>query len=173
MSELKAAIVHDDNLRAQANAAGCNYWPVYYREILNRMGLPHSVLGPDELTADDLEQYSILLLPPLPQEYLTDAQAKSLSAWVTSGGLLLGFATGGLDELFGISVEGAIEQAGDEFTPSACIRLCDEEFNAALLPPYERGAAMPVLAQMQRLRAPDCRELARLLSLFEQDLQMR
>ncbi len=170
MSEFKAALVYDDNLRAQANAAGRNYWPIYYREILNRVGLPYSVLGPDELTPDELAQYSILLLPPLPQEYLADAQVKALSEWVTCGGLLIGFATAGLDELFGIRVEGVIEQAGDEFTPSACIRLCDEQWNVALLTPYERGCALPVLAPMQRLRAPDCRELARLLSFFEQDL---
>ncbi len=170
MAQFNAGLLYDDDLRAEANAAGHNYWPVYYKEILKRMGLPYVAVSGRELNAADLAQYKVLLLPPLPEGYLTSAQVEALSDWVTAGGLLVGFATPGLEELFGIVVEGVIGQMGDEFTPSACIRLCDEEFNAALLTAYERDTALPVPAPMQRISAPGCRELARLLSFFEQDL---
>jgi len=170
MAEFKTAIFYDDNLRVVAKAAGRNYWPIYYREILNRMGLPYTLIGPGQLSAPNLEQYSAVLLPPLPVDYLDQADVEALSEWVTKGGLLLGFATPGLDELFGISVEETLAQLGDEFTASACIRLCDKEFDVDLLMPEQKGMPLPVLAEMQRISASGCRELARLFSFFEEDL---
>ncbi len=171
MAQFRAALLYDDELRTAANAEGRNYWPVYYQEILRRMGLPHCLIGTEEITADNLADYDVLLLPSLPDDYLSRDHAEALSDWVSGGGLLLGFATPGLDELFGITVEGSIAQADDEYTASACIRLMDEEFAKELLMSDEQGAALPVLTPMQQLSAPECREIARLLSFFERDLQ--
>jgi len=170
MPQFKAALLYDDDLRAAANTDSRNYWPVYYSEILRRMGLPHTLVSAQQLTTDSLADYAVLLLPPLPDGYLTREHAGVLTDWVSAGGLLIAFATPGLDDLFGITVEGTIAQADDEYTASACIRLADEQFTKQLLLPYDQGAALPVLAPVQQLAAPDCREIARLLSFFEQDL---
>ncbi len=169
MRPFRAALLYDDDLRAEANTGGRNYWPVYHREILRRMGLPHEVIGPAALEPDALAELSVLLLPPLPADYLDGAMVAAISAWVRSGGLLVGFATEGLDELFGISVEDTLDHVGDEFTPSACIRLCDPQWTLELLPPHRQATALPVIAPMKVISAPGRRELARLLSFFERD----
>ena len=119
MSAFRAALAYDDLLRADANAAGANYPPVYYTEILSRMGLPHDTLAPVAITAQALERYSVLLLPPLPPGHLSLEALEAISAWVEAGGLLIGFATPGLQALFGVDVIDLIAQPGDEFSAAA------------------------------------------------------
>ncbi len=167
MAEFRVALVRDERAWREANAAGRNWWPAYYEDILERMGLPHEVIAPEDLTAATLERYSVLLLPP---DVFDAAQAQAVSAWVEAGGLAIGFATEGLDALFGVSVEGLLEHQGDEFTPCGCIRLLDPEWTLELLPAYEQHSALPAIAPMRLIHAPGCRELARTLSFFEQDL---
>ncbi len=168
MGEFRVALVLDDDQRLAANAAGRNWWPAYYEDILARMGLPHEAIAPADLTAEGLAAYEVLLLPP--GEVGSDA-VQAISAWVEAGGLVIGFATEGLDDLFGVRVEGTLDHVGDEFTPSGCIRLCDPEWTLGLLPGYEQQSALPVIAPLRVVEAPGCRELARLLSFFEEDLQ--
>lgn len=168
MGEFRVALVCDHRQWRQANAAGRNWWPAYYEDILGRMGLPYEAISAEELTAGGLAQYQVLLLPPGP----VDGDAvEAVAAWVEAGGLVIGFATEGLDELFGIRPEGALEHVGDEFTPSGCIRLCDPQWTLELLPRCEQHSALPVIARLHLIDAPGCRELARLLSFFEQDLR--
>lgn len=167
MTVFRAALVLDDRLRAEANARGENHWPLFHQEILGRMGLPFELLAPDDLVAHALRDLDVLLLPPGEPEA---GWPGALEEWVSAGGLLVGFATLGLDELFGITIEGEADHVGDEFTPSACISLCDDEWTAGLLPDYERASALPVIAPVKLISAPQCRELARLLSFFERDL---
>ncbi len=169
MSAFRAALAYDDLLRADANAAGANYAPVYYTEILSRLGLPHDALAPAAITAQTLEDYSALLLPPLPPGHLSAEAVEAIAAWVEAGGLLVGFAAPGLGGVFGIDVVDLIVQAGDEFTAAACVRLNDPEWTRGLLPPYDQECSIPIVAPVQVLSAPECRELARLLTFFERD----
>jgi hypothetical protein len=64
-AKFNAALLYDDHLRQEANDGERNYWPVYYSEILSRIGLPYSPVGPDELCLEALKNYSVLLMPPL------------------------------------------------------------------------------------------------------------
>lgn len=178
MGEFRVALVLDDHQRREANAAGRNWWPAYHEEILARMGLAHEVIGSARLTAERLAAYNVLLLPPgtapggspRPPNGGDGDAAGVLADWVEAGGLAIGFATEGLEALFGIEVEDTLTHVGDEFTPSGCIRLCDPDWTLGLLPPHEQHSALPVLAPLHVIDAPECRELARLLSFFEQDL---
>ncbi len=169
MLPAECGLVHDESARVTANEAGSNYWPLYAREVLRRIGMPYHLLAPHELCTEALARLSILVMPPLPEWTLDSEQVASIHAWVRAGGLLVGFATRGLDRLFGVEIEGTIDHRGDEFTPSVCISLCDDEWTAALLDSYERATALPVIAPAFEVTAPDCRELARLLTFFERD----
>ncbi|MBD3292017.1 MAG: hypothetical protein GF393_03775 [Armatimonadia bacterium] len=178
MRDFRVAVMLDEDAWRGANRAGRNWWPAYYPEILARMGLPHDVIGPEHLSAEGLAGYDVLLLPgnggragkPAPPDGNSTGSPEAIADWVEAGGLLIGFATEGLDALFGIEVEDTLDHMGDEFTPSGCIRLCDEEWTLQLLPPHEQHSALPIIAPMRVAEAPECRELARLLSFFEQDL---
>ncbi len=171
MAALRAALVLDGELHAEANARGENYWPLYAQEILRRIGLPFEVIEPGDLTPEHLADLRIVILSALPEQRISRAQIEALTAWIETGGLLIGFATEGLDDLFGVTVEGVIEHVGDEFTPAACISLEDPQWTAQLLSDYERSTALPVIAPVKVISAPGCRELARLRSFFEQDLK--
>jgi len=170
MRDFRSALLIDAALHREANARGENYWPLYAHEVLRRIGLPHEVIGAERLSVDGLAPLSVLILPPLPDGYLDAGQVAAIGAWVEAGGLLMGFATEGLDDVFGISIEGSLDHAEDEFTASGCISLIDPEWADPLLPPYERASALPVIAPMKLVSAPDCRELARARSFFERDL---
>jgi len=165
----KAGLFYDDDLRRQANQQQRNYWPVYYQEILSRIGLSYSLLGPENLTEEALAQYTVLLLPPLEEGYLKPEQQAAIARWVEGGGLLVGFATKGLEELFGIAVEGSLPQIDDEFSPSSSIRLVAEDWTHPLLPRDLGDASLPILAPMQLVTASQGRQVARLYSIVGKD----
>lgn len=164
-----AAVYFDDDLRAAANAAGRNYWHVYTREICQQLGLPFTELTRSGLRHGDLSDYRVLFLPDLEPKYLTPEEKQRLTAWVESGGLLIGFATGGLHELFGVIIEDTLAQPDDDFTPTAALRYVDGELARPLLPPGEEGTPLPVVAPVKLIGRSAGRELARLLSLQGRD----
>lgn len=88
------------------------------------------------------------------------------------GGLLIGFTTGGLDDLFGIEIEGCLPQSPDAFSLVAVLRFMELELARPLLPPAEVDTPVPVASPVQLLRAAaDCREVLRLVSLTGEDLR--
>ena len=195
--QASAAIYFDDDLRVAANQAGANYWHVYTREICMQMGLMFRELSRSRLEAKELAHYRVLILPDLPAKYLRPEEKAILAQWVQEGGLLIGFATGGLADLFGIVVEDEWAQPNDAFTPAATLRCVDPELARSVMFPGDED--MPVLivspvkvlgtvaasgcaeddptgtAPSDRLRGPrgdsPLRELARLLTLQGRDLR--
>jgi hypothetical protein len=167
----QSAYYRDDDLRAQANAGGENYWPTYTAEICDQLGLKAVPWQrPDWLA--ELAQTAVLILPDLPADYLTAEEQVALREWVQAGGLLIGFATGGLDDLFGIEIEDSLPQAPDAFSLVAVLRFVEPELARPLLPPAEVDTPVPVASPVQLLRAAeDCREVLRLVSLTGEDLR--
>lgn len=154
----QAAIYFDDDLRASANAAGRNYWHVYTREILRQMGLPFAEVPRSRLNAAGLAPYRVLILPDLEPQYLRSEEKQALREWVDGGGLLVGFATGGLHTLFGIKLKETLGQSQDGFTPVAAVR-CGQQ------------VLTPIISPVKLIEQAEGRELARLADLFGRDLQ--
>lgn len=172
MAPLAAAIYWDDDLRAQANAARTNYWHAYTTEICDQMGLTVARLKRRQLRPEALGEYTVLILPDLAGKYLTTAEKHALRTWVEAGGLLIGFATQGLGDLFGVTVEDELPQPDDPFSLVATLRYVDLALARPLLPPDEADTPLPVAAPVLLLRARgECRELARLVSLAGRDLR--
>lgn len=172
MAMLKAAIYWDDDLRALANAAGANYWHTYTREICEQMGLCAASLPRAALSTAGLADLAVLILPDLVGKYLQEAEKAALRDWVNAGGLLIGFATEGLGDLFGIVIEGELPPGEDCYSLTAALRFSDPLLARSLLPLGEEDAPIPVAAPVKLLRADgDGRELARLLSLNGRDLR--
>ncbi|MBU0610775.1 MAG: hypothetical protein KKI08_23015, partial [Armatimonadetes bacterium] len=166
-----AAIYFDDDLRVAANQAGANYWHVYTREICMQMGLMFRELSRSQLGADELVRYRVLILPDLPAKYLKPDEKAVLAEWVAGGGLLIGFATGGLGELFGVTVEDELPQPDDAFTPAATLRFVDAELARPVMFPGDEDLPGLIVSAV-KLLAPGLgvRELARLLTLNGRDL---
>lgn len=154
----QAAIFFDHDLRAEANAAKRNYWHVYTREICRQMGLPFAEVPRSRLNLAGLASYRVLILPDLEPGYLRIEEKQALRQWVESGGLLIGFATGGLHALFGIKLKETLAQPQDAFTPVAAAR-CGEE------------VLSPIISPVKLIGQAEGQELARLADLFGRDLQ--
>ncbi|MEN6547831.1 MAG: hypothetical protein ABFE07_17485 [Armatimonadia bacterium] len=166
-----AAIYFDRDLQASANAGGRNYWHVYTRELCAQMGLTTVDVTRSKLRAGDLGAARVLILPDLTPQYLRPEEKETLRQWVEQGGLLIGFATGGLGELFGVKVEDTLPQPDDAFTPAAAIRYKDAELARPLLPAGEEDTPIPVISPVKLLGQVQGRELAGLLNLYGRDLR--
>lgn len=171
MPIVAAAVYFDDDLRAAANAAGANYWHVYTEEICRQMGLPVTLVNRRGLQPAALAELTVLILPDLAAKYLKSAEKEALREWVEQGGLLIGFATEGLHELFGIEVEETLSQPDDPFTPTCCFRFIDDELARPLMPPNAEDSPLLAISPVKKLRRAEGRELARLLTIFGRDLR--
>jgi hypothetical protein len=181
---VSAAIFFDDDLRVAANHAGANYWHVYTREICGQMGLMFEELSRSGLQAEELAQYRVLVLPDLPGKTLRTEEKQTLAEWVAGGGLLIGFATEGLGDLFGVTIEETWPQPDDAFTPAATLRYVDAELARPVMFPGDEDMPLLIVSAVKVLAplplAPDpspagrggrgVRELARLLNLQGRDL---
>ncbi len=182
------AIFFDEDLRAKANRAGSNYWHVYTREICRQLGLMHQELSRSQLTEERLQDFRVLILPDLPPEYLRPAEKQLLFDWTQAGGLLIGFATGGLGPLFGHVVEGELPQREDAFTPTATLRFVeaqlarsvmfpgDEDLPLLIVSPVKllapaKSPALTAQARSEQASATDLQELGRLMTLQGRDLR--
>ena len=152
------AIYLDDDLRAGANAAGRNYWHAYTRELFSQMGLPNALVPRSHLKAAALAPYRVLILPDLESHYLQPGEKQALQEWVEAGGLLVGFATGGLHTLFGVKLKETLPQPQDAFTPVAAVH-------------GEGQLLAPILAPVKLIEQSDGQALGRLADLFGRDLR--
>lgn len=123
---LRAAWAYDGQRHQRLNAAERNYWHAYTAEILDRLGLSAEAVAPaDLLSAAALERYSLAILGQSPDEGWSDSARRDLEAWVRAGGILIGFATDGLDGLFGVTALEAIEQPAGPYSIGGFLRLRD------------------------------------------------
>ncbi|MBM4048842.1 MAG: hypothetical protein FJ279_27390, partial [Planctomycetes bacterium] len=117
MAAVRTAYVYDADLRIKANAQGRNYWYEYVREICDQLGLRAAAISRQALAdGATLSQYSVLIVGDLAASELPPGAAANLDAWVTQGGALIGFATDGLDVVFGNKAGGVTRQPIDDFT---------------------------------------------------------
>jgi hypothetical protein len=148
-----AAVYFDEDLRVAANQAGTNYWHVYTREICQQMGLMFEELPRSRLSAADLAAFRVLILPDLPDKYLKPEEKATLAAWVQQGGLLIGFATGGLGDLFGITVQEEWPQPDDAFTPTAVLRYMDTALARSVMFPGDEDMPVVIVSPVKLLTA--------------------
>jgi hypothetical protein len=142
--------LYSDRLRAEANRIGRNYWYAYLPEIFDEMGLRATELSLDALeNVSDLAGYKYLFAGSMS---LNARQQEVLREWVRLGGILIGFALKGADDLFGISHRKTIAQPDDEFTISGYGKFSRQEGDAETSPDpmYDyRGALLPIFSPLE------------------------
>jgi beta-galactosidase len=134
-------LAYDDRwaMRLQPNAAGFEYtplWLTYYRAF-HRLGVPVDVVPPDA----DLSPYALVVAPML--HVVSEAYARSLTAYVQQGGhLILGARSGVKDirnrvvdrQLPGLLAElcGVVVSEYDALGAGNCVRLAVAKAGAGL-----------------------------------------
>jgi hypothetical protein len=158
----------DDSLRQLANGQGGNYWFASMPELADQMGLTADPVLREGLV-EALPETRVLVLPDLSPGYFTALELEALQEWVEGGGLLVGMATEGLDDLFGIVTVAGIGQPEDPWSLAAALRLTDPELAHCLYSADTLDAPLPIAAPVRVVRGQG-RELAHLYSVDGDDL---
>lgn len=96
------AYVYDIDLKVEANQRGNNYWYEYIKEVLDQLGLKPMEISRQQLEDKSfLDHIGVLIVGDLKAKYINEDVTANLDGWVKGGGILIGFATEGLDFLFG------------------------------------------------------------------------
>jgi hypothetical protein len=126
--KLITAYIYDADLRIKANQQGKNYWYEYVKEINEQLGLRAREIAINSLEDSTLlNDVGILFVGDLAASEITDAMRSNLDVWVSRGGVLIGFATEGLDQVFGNACNSAIAQAEDDYAISGYFSLKSDE----------------------------------------------
>ena len=164
MSSLAVGYVFSDRLKEEANAAGRNYWYAYVEEILSRLGVCAERMDVDACAQPRaLSRYGVLVLGDFEASVLAERAQRALTDWVAAGGVLIAFATEGLDELFGIVGGEKVPQPDGPFSISGYLELTPSAVTEDCRAPIEPQQKLIIVSPIRLVRAPGCEELARLL----------
>ncbi len=162
MRALATAYLWEESLFEAANTRGENYWFAWAQDLLESIGAPGVAMPPEALTNPAaLSRLSTLVLPDLRPDYLTAEAVATLREWVEGGGLLIGFATEGLDDLFGVEAEGRISQAAP-WDVTATLRFTDAELSRPLYHPDLPAQEMLAVSDVRLVQLAGACELAAL-----------
>ncbi|HIE26518.1 TPA: hypothetical protein EYP66_04460 [Candidatus Poribacteria bacterium] len=121
---LTTSYIYDADLRIEANRQGKNYWYEYIKEMNEQLGLRAEEMSRNSLEdAATLNEVNILFIGDLTEAQITETMKSNLDAWVKSGGVLIGFGTEGLDEIFGNSCDSITPQTESDYTISGYFDL--------------------------------------------------
>lgn len=161
---LAAAYLYDEDLHAAANARDENHWDTYIPEIAEQMGLPVERVAPTDLaSAASLARYSALLLGRLAPAHAA-AGGANLRRWVEAGGLLIGFGTEGLDDLFGVRQRATLAQPSGPFSIGGLMRPQPHPLTAGIESTYWPDQPLLIFSPARVVDATDAETVAALLS---------
>jgi len=168
--KLVTAYVYDAELRVQANRNGRNYWYEYIREINEQLGLhaeeiPMSYLEDAALLAG----ISVLFVGDLKASSISDAIRDNLDNWVCEGGVLIGFAAEGLDEVFGNTCDSVIPQAESDFDICGYFALESDELTTGIHSYLHPEQKLIIFSHIRGINPDESKELARLYDLDGND----
>jgi len=146
--DMKTGYVIENDRWEALNHHGDTYWWVYIEEILDRMGLTAEPVHKKDLS-NRLHQFRLLFLGN------TDASdiADCITAWVESGGTLVGSLTTGLDALFGIKEVSRASQPEGDFSIAAGIDIrADRPETRGIRFPANKNLLLPIASEIRQVR---------------------
>ena len=152
--------VLDENIKIQRHECNANYWDLYVEEIMDEIGITADIIYGEKELLSSLKQRNCILCTDM--EFSTTAEIE-ISKWVEAGGILIGFKTKGLDELFGVKGISELKQADDEFTINGYISIT--EFGKRYLPIKEAYAfTLPVISDIRKISAANTEVIGEMLN---------
>ena len=165
MEALSVCYAFSHRLQDEANAAGRNYWYVYVREILSRLGV---TARPLELSTcaqmDALARVGVLFLGDFHASALPSGAGDALTQWVAAGGVLIGSATEGLDMLFGIAAKDAMPQEHGPFSINGHFHFRDCPVTQDCRAPVEPDQKLIITSPLRVIHATTSGEIAHIFT---------
>ena len=163
MHSLAVRYAVDPRLKQEANRQGANYWHAYSEEVLSGIGVSAS---PVDITTHDapdlLASTGVLVLGSRDAMALPARLREELPEWVAGGGVLIGFATEGVEDLFGVSCDGETAQPGDAFSIGGYFELNSSGVTTGCRPPLDLDQKLLIVSPTRLIGCTDAEELARL-----------
>jgi hypothetical protein len=164
MIPLRVAYIYDPAEHAAENAQGRNYWYAYIRELIQRLGVQADVLPPSALgDANALARYGVLFVGPRDIVESSRRLNTVLEGWVSGGRMLIGFAPGGLDAVFGVESPAPIGQPEGAFSIAGYAELHDTPLTAPFLADPYLQRRLVIMSPIRAASAGDAEVLANLL----------
>ena len=153
----------DRRLQEAANAAGHNYWYAYVEEILSRIGVSARPFDLEACAdAGALDRVGVLFLGNFRSADLPADAAEVLGQWVRAGGILIGFATEGLDDLFGIAAGETLPQAAGPFSINGYFEFTSAAVAQDCRAPIDPEQRLIILSPLRLIRELEGESVARL-----------
>ncbi|MBM3235054.1 hypothetical protein FJZ31_02020 [Candidatus Poribacteria bacterium] len=160
---LTTAYIYDADLRIEANRQGKNYWYEYIKEINEQLGLRAMEMSRNSLEDSDvLGKVSILFIGDLTKAQITDTMKSNLDSWVKSGGVLIGFGTEGLDEIFGNSCDSTTRQPENDYAISGYFDLKPDSLTTHIHSYLHPEQKLIIFSNIRNLSPKNSTEIARL-----------
>lgn len=154
--------IHDSGTRVNQNRAGLNHWYEYVREILERIGVMAGPVTRDAVEAGLLPGATrVLVVASLREKPVSERMAMNLDAWVKAGGTLIGFATEGLDNLFGNTYLSTAHQV-DDFSPSGYFDLRPHPLTIGVHSSLHPQQRLLIFSEIRKVNPVGCSEVSRL-----------
>jgi len=165
MVPLRVAYIYDPADHAATNAQARNYWYMYIRELMERLGVHADVLPPDALgDAAMLSQYGVLFVGPRDVVLLPRRVGATVERWLAGGRILIGFAPDGLDEAFRVASPEPIGQPEGDFSIAGYAELQETPLTAPLLADPYLQRRLVIMSPIRAVSAGEADELARLIA---------
>ena len=159
---LAVGVAWDEAQRREANRKRLNYWYSYIWEMLDRLGVTVSPIAPSALARPErLRRFGTLILGGTTFRRVSREAAEALGEWVRSGGLLIGFAPEGLDEVFGNRSARNLAQRGDEFEITGYFELARGPLTQGIRSPLQAQQRLIIISPVRPVAAERSREMAR------------
>lgn len=160
------AFVYDSELRIRANQNSKNYWYEYIKEINDQIGLYAHEISPRSLEErSTLDGVGVLFIGDLKSDEISERVRKNIDEWVSAGGLLIGFNTEGLDQIFGNSYLFKIKQVPDEYSISGYFSLVDEPITSGIHSCLHPEQKLIIISDIRCLLPKESSEVAHLYDL--------
>ena len=149
----EVAYIYDDALRLAANAEGENYWYCYVAEILDTLGARADPVRPAALAGgkDSLSGRRVLIMGDCDASLLQQGAQAVLRDWVASGGIVIGFKTTGLDDLFGIASAEVPDIQAEPYTIAGWMSLNGEDEASGLLEGRLPATLCPIMSPFRHI----------------------
>ena len=167
---LTTAYVYDADLRIEANRQGKNYWYEYIKEINEQLGLRAEEMSRNLLEdVEVLGKVSILFIGNLTEAQMTNKMKSNLDEWVKSGGVLIGFGTEGLDEIFGNSCDAITSQPESDYTISGYFDLRSDPLTTDVHSYLHPEQKLIIFSNISNISPQNSTEIARLYGVDGKD----
>ncbi|MDF2667793.1 MAG: hypothetical protein K0R67_99 [Paenibacillus sp.] len=165
------AYLVDEEIRRELNANGENYWDLYSGEMASMLGASAYALPLADLVREDgLSEVDVLIIGSRTSGRWTSDMKENLRRWVHDGGVAIGFAAEGLDELFGICGTAAIEQQPDDYALTAKFELWPHALTEGVHSLYHAEQKLLIFSSVRIVQTQEAEKLAHLYDEHGKDL---